>query len=107
MADFTSHLYQTNSSNAASGGGATTLTSSGGNYTGSVDWQINGVGHVTGALSGATVSNSGNLTLISLKSNDGQLKITLVQNPYEGRVSYGGCAAYQGFIYNLTLVAKS
>ena len=107
MADFISHLFQTNSSNAASGGGATTLTSSGGNYTGSVDWQITGVGRITGTLSGATVSNTGNLTLISLKSTDGQLKITLLQNPYESRVSYGGCASYQGFIYNLTLVAKS
>jgi hypothetical protein len=107
MADFTSHLYQTNASNADSGGGATTLTSSGGSYKGSVDWQISGVGRVAGNISGATVSNSDNLTLISLGSDDGQLKITLLQNPYQGGVAYGGCAAYQGFIYNLTLVAKS
>lgn len=107
MANFTAHLFQTNSSNASSGGGATTLTSSGSNYTGNVNWQISGAGSFTGNISGSAVSNSGSLTVISLQSSDGQLKITLVQNPYEGRVSYGGCASYKGnLIYNLTLVAS-
>ena len=107
MSDFTAHLYQTNASNADSGGGPTTLSASGGGYEASVDWQINGVGKVATKLTGQSVSNGGGLTLIDLKSADGQLKITLVKNPYESRESYGGCAAYQGYIYNLTVVARS
>ena len=107
MSDFTAHLYQTNASNASSGGGAITLTSSGGSWQGSVDWQINGVGKVAAKLSGSGVTNGKNLTLIDLKSTDGQLQITLIQNPYESRISYGGCVAYGGYIYNLTVVAKS
>ena len=107
MSDFTAHLYQTNASNASSGGGAITLTSSGGSYQGSVDWQINGVGKVAAKLSGSGVTNGKNLTLIDLNSTDGQLRLTLIQNPYESRVSYGGCAAYGGYIYNLTVDAKS
>ena len=108
MSDFNAFLYQTNHSDASSGGGAITLTSSGGSYQGSVDWQITGVGKVAAKLSGSSVTNGKNLTLIDLKSTDGQVQLTLIQNPYEGRVSYGGCAAYKGsLIYNLTVVAKS
>lgn len=107
MSDFTAHLYQTSPSNASSGDGSISLTSSGGSYQASVDWQISGVGKVAADLTGSSVSNGKNLTLIDLASKDGALRITLIQNPYERRVSYGGCAAYQNFIYNLTVVAKS
>jgi hypothetical protein len=108
MSDLNAFLFQTNHSDASSGGGATTLTSSGGSYQGSVDWQITGLGKVAAKLNGSSVTNGKNLTLIDLRSADGQLQLTLVQNPYESRVSYGGCASVKGtYIYNLTVVAKS
>lgn len=111
MSDFTAHLYQLGWNNASSGEGTVTLTSSGGSYQGTVNWQITGVGPVATQISGSTVANGKNLALIDLKSNDGKLKLTLVQNPYDpGHVAYGGCASYQGgalYTYNLTLVAKS
>jgi hypothetical protein len=111
MSDFTAHLYQLGPDNASSGAGAITLTSSGGSYQGSVNWQINGVGTVATQISGSSVTNGKNLTLIALQSTDGKLKLTLIQNPYDpGRVAYGGCASYQSgalYTYNLTVVAKS
>jgi hypothetical protein len=102
MSEFTAHLFQTNASNAASGGGSTALTSSGDSYEAKVAWKINGVGDVKAQLKGKGVTQGG-VTVIALSSPE--LQLTLVKNPYESRVSYAGCAAYGGVIYNLILVA--
>ena len=111
MSDFNAHLYQLGANNLGVGGGAITLTSSGGSYQGTVNWQIDGVGPVATQISGSTVANGKNLTLVDLKSADGKLKLTLIQNPYDpGHVAYGGCASYQSgalYTYDLTMVGKS
>lgn len=106
MSDFQAHIYQTNASNADSGGGALSLTSSGSDYKAQANWDVAGVGKISETLTGKAVSNQGGLTVIDLSSASGNLKLTMIQNPYESRVSYGGCAAVNGgFIYNMTVVA--
>lgn len=97
------NLFQTNASNAASGGGSLSLTGSNGTYTGKATFDVSGVGKIAEDVSGSSAS-SGGRTLINLSSPS--LQLTLVQNPFESRLSYGGCASVSGsYIYNMTVTA--
>lgn len=106
MSNFTVHLYQTSPGNAEAGGGSLSLSESGGSYTAEAKLTINKK-PVNANLTGKAVGNDGNLTIVDLRSGDGSLKMTLIRNPYESRLSYGGCAAYGSLIYNVTAVAAS
>ena len=102
MSNLKAQLYTTDASNSQVGSGSFTLTQSGSSYSAKVDLTVSGQ-PVTGEVEGQAVDNQGGLAIISLSG--GNLKFTLVQNPYESKVSYGGCAANGGLIYNMTLVA--
>jgi hypothetical protein len=101
--NFKVNLFQTNASNAASGGGSLSLTGSGTSYTGKATFDVDGVGKITENVTGSSAS-SGGQTFVNLRSPS--LQLTLLQNPFESRLSYGGCASVNGgYIYNVTAVA--
>ncbi len=101
----TVHLFQCSPKSEASGSGTLTLTPGAGNaYSAAVDIHFAGVGSRQTTLSGSKVAaGSRNLIVLDQSSNPSvNIKVTLVDNPYIDRPTYGGCAALDQYIYNIT-----
>jgi hypothetical protein len=102
MADnLTVHLFQCSPKSEASGSGTLLLTpGTGGAYTAQANINFAGIGPVTANLSGSSAT-AGGRTLINLTG--GRIQVTLVDNPFISRPTFGGCAALDStYIYNIT-----
>lgn len=97
------HLFQCSALSEPSGSGSLVLTAgAGGAYTAKASIDFAGVGKITEDLSGSSVA-AGGRNLIVLGSGANKIQVTLVDNPYIGRPTYGGCASLNGaYIYNIT-----